>query len=111
VLLGNDNGSLSLAGTFAIGSQPTAIVIGDFNRDGRPDAAVANRGSNNVSVLLNYGNWSGETVLIGDYNQNGTVDAADYVVWRKTQGTVVTPSSGADANGDRIVDQDDYDAW
>jgi hypothetical protein len=23
----------------------------------------------------------------GDYNQNGTVDAADYVVWRKTDGT------------------------
>jgi PEP-CTERM motif len=24
---------------------------------------------------------------IGDYNQNGVVDAADYVVWRKTDGT------------------------
>jgi hypothetical protein len=23
----------------------------------------------------------------GDYNQNGTVDAADYVVWRKTDGS------------------------
>ena len=26
--------------------------------------------------------------LPGDYNQNGTVDAADYVVWRKTGGTL-----------------------
>lgn len=25
--------------------------------------------------------------LAGDYNQNGVVDAADYVVWRKTDGT------------------------
>jgi hypothetical protein len=25
--------------------------------------------------------------LLGDYNQNGVVDAADYVVWRKSQGT------------------------
>lgn len=25
--------------------------------------------------------------LPGDYNQNGTVDAADYVVWRKNEGT------------------------
>jgi hypothetical protein len=25
--------------------------------------------------------------LVGDYNQNGTVDAADYVVWRKTDGS------------------------
>jgi hypothetical protein len=25
--------------------------------------------------------------LAGDYNHNGTVDAADYVVWRETDGT------------------------
>jgi hypothetical protein len=25
--------------------------------------------------------------LLGDYNHNGIVDAADYVVWRKTDGT------------------------
>jgi hypothetical protein len=29
--------------------------VGDFNHDGRPDLAVANSGSNNVSVLLNAG--------------------------------------------------------
>ena len=28
--------------------------------------------------------------LPGDYNQNGIVDAADYVVWRKNQGTTNT---------------------
>jgi hypothetical protein len=28
--------------------------------------------------------------LPGDYNANGTVDAADYVVWRKNQGTTNT---------------------
>jgi T5SS/PEP-CTERM-associated repeat protein len=26
-------------------------------------------------------------ILLGDYNKNGTVDAADYVVWRKTDGS------------------------
>lgn len=26
------------------------------------------------------------TALLGDYNANGTVDAADYIVWRKTDG-------------------------
>jgi hypothetical protein len=30
---------------------------------------------------------SGVPVLAGDYNKNGTVDAADYVVWRKNDGT------------------------
>ena len=28
-----------------------------------------------------------EEELMGDYNSDGTVDAADYVVWRKTNGT------------------------
>lgn len=28
-----------------------------------------------------------EPGLLGDYNQDGTVDAADYVVWRKHDGT------------------------
>jgi hypothetical protein len=27
------------------------------------------------------------TPLVGEYNGNGSVDAADYVVWRKNQGT------------------------
>ena len=32
--------------------------------------------------------WQSSAVgLAGDYNQNGTVDAADYVVWRDTDGT------------------------
>jgi hypothetical protein len=28
--------------------------------------------------------------LPGDYNDDGTVDAADYVTWRKNQGTMTT---------------------
>ncbi len=31
--------------------------------------------------------WSGVAVLPGDFNNDGTVDAADYVVWRNTDGT------------------------
>jgi hypothetical protein len=38
---------------FAPGYQPRAVTVGDFNGDGRPDLAVANYGSNSVSVLLN----------------------------------------------------------
>ncbi len=49
--------------------------------------------------------------VAGDYNRNGVVDAADYVLWRKAEGTVVPPSSGADGNGDGTVDANDYGVW
>src|SRR5262249_55571975 len=49
--------------------------------------------------------------LPGDYNKNGLVDAADYVVWRKTLGHVVTALSGADGNGNGSIDAGDYDFW
>ena len=39
--------------TFATGTGPAAVVLGDVNGDGRPDLIVANSGSNTVSVLLN----------------------------------------------------------
>jgi hypothetical protein len=111
LLLGNGDGTLRYIGAFDVGSSPMGVAVGDFNGDGRPDVAAVNGGSNNVSVLLNDGNWSVEPIAIGDYNRDSTVDAADYVVWRKTQGTMVTPSSGADGNGDGMVDQSDYGVW
>ena len=39
--------------TFAVGTDPFSVAVGDFNGDGRPDLAVANFGSSTVSVLLN----------------------------------------------------------
>jgi hypothetical protein len=46
--------------------------------------------------------------LDGDYNSDGTVDAADYVVWRKTIGTMILD---ADGDGDGVVDSDDFLIW
>jgi hypothetical protein len=40
---------------FLTGSMPHSVAIGDFNGDGKPDLAVANNGSNNVSILLGNG--------------------------------------------------------
>jgi hypothetical protein len=57
-LLGSGNGTLTYAGTNAVGSSPSAIAVGDFNGDGRPDVATADAGSNTVSVLLNDGTWT-----------------------------------------------------
>jgi hypothetical protein len=45
----------------------------------------------------------------GDYNLDGAVDAADYTVWKKTEGS--TTDLRADGNGDGRVDQKDHDLW
>jgi T5SS/PEP-CTERM-associated repeat protein len=49
--------------------------------------------------------------LLGDYNGDGTVDAADYVRWRETANTAVTPYSNADGSGNGLVDDQDYLVW
>ena len=47
--------------------------------------------------------------VVGDYNSDGTVDAADYIVWRSTQGS--TTDLRADGNRDGRVDAADHDLW
>ena len=49
--------------------------------------------------------------LLGDYNLNQEVDAADYVLWRKTQGEAVVQYAGADGSGNEMVDPADYGVW
>ena len=52
VLLGNGNGTFQSPGTFATGTKPRTVTLGDVNGDGRLDIITANRDSNNISVLL-----------------------------------------------------------
>ncbi len=84
----------------AVGDGPQSIVAGNFNGDfdsnGRPriDLAVANAGSNDVSVLLNLGNGGfapqrtvtisstldpaaePRAIVTGDFNDDGVADLA-----------------------------------
>jgi Ca2+-binding RTX toxin-like protein len=53
VLLGNGSGNFDPAVNFAVGLGPLSVAIGDFNGDGKPDLATANRNTTTVSVLLN----------------------------------------------------------
>jgi hypothetical protein len=73
---------------YPVGSSPQSIAAGDLNGDGIPDLAVANAGSNSVSVLL--GNADGTfqravnyptgmrpvSVAVGDFNGDGVPDLA-----------------------------------
>ncbi|HEY6272858.1 MAG TPA: choice-of-anchor D domain-containing protein [Terriglobales bacterium] len=57
IFLGNGDGTFHAASGSPISSpgEPLGVVAGDFNRDGNPDFAVANYGSNAVSVFLGHG--------------------------------------------------------
>lgn len=53
VLLGNGDGTfVEAAGSpYAVGTNPSAILVADFNGDGNADFAVANQGDNTISVF------------------------------------------------------------
>ena len=58
VFLGYGNGSFAEQMTFSTGnnSNPCVVRTGDFNQDGRLDAAVANYATSNIGVLYGCGN-------------------------------------------------------
>ncbi len=94
VLLGNGAGGLIPApgSPFATrGLRPAAVSVGDFNGDGRSDAAVTQRTSGDVAILL--GNGAGalthapgspvttrsaqpSSSAVGDFNRDGKADLA-----------------------------------
>jgi hypothetical protein len=92
ILLGNGSGGFTQAAgsPVDVGSIPLSVVVGDFNLDGKPDLAVTNAGSDNVTILL--GNGSGGftqpagspvstgdepfSVVVGDFNLDGKPDLA-----------------------------------
>src|SRR5260370_2674137 len=53
VLLGNGDGTFQAAVSYAAGSAPRSMAVGDFNGDGKPDLAVAN--GCGINVLLGNG--------------------------------------------------------
>lgn len=88
VLLGNGAGSFTRAPELYAGTNPTAIVAGDFNGDGKADLAVVNTASFDVSIFL--GNGAGgfmdqtifdvgvspTSIAMGDFNSDGRIDLA-----------------------------------
>jgi hypothetical protein len=68
------------------GRTPFGVVVGDWNGDGKPDLAVSNAGSSDVSVLLGTGG--------GSFRSHGALDVG---------GTPRSITAG-DVNGDRFLD-------
>jgi hypothetical protein len=92
ILLGSGYGTFTSEMTYATGnnSQPCWVAIGDLNNDSRLDIVIANSGSDNVGVLLGYGNGTfssqisystgiksqPSSVTIGDFNNDTRLDLA-----------------------------------
>jgi hypothetical protein len=93
VLLGQGDGTFLPAKSYVAWVDPSAVAVGDFNGDGKPDLAVANHGTfpytnGSVSVLLGQGDGtfpstpafpagdSPSAVAVGDFNGDGILDLA-----------------------------------
>jgi uncharacterized repeat protein (TIGR01451 family) len=75
--------------SYPVGTGPAGVVVADFNGDGKPDIAVANNGSGNISILLGNGNGTFRaavdfdagiafpfSVAVDDFNGDGKLDLA-----------------------------------
>lgn len=92
ILLGKGDGTFTRAtgSPVSVGSEPVALVAGDFNGDGWVDLAVANYGDGTVTILLGNGDGiftqaAGSPITVGteprsvataDFNGDGIEDLA-----------------------------------
>ena len=104
VLLGMGDGQFAPKTAIQAGNQPNHVAVGDFDRDGRQDLAVANRGSDDVLVLTGSGDGhftlktrigAGDgafSVTLADFTGDGLTDLA--VVGSRADDLRVVPGLG-----------------
>ncbi|HCF61895.1 MAG TPA: hypothetical protein DFS52_28350, partial [Myxococcales bacterium] len=87
VLLGSPS-SFAAAVSYPAGVDPSALVVGDFDRDGNLDVAVANEGGDDATILLGDGQGAfasagnvpadngPSAIATGDFDADGILDLA-----------------------------------
>jgi len=86
VFLGNGDGTFKTPITLTTPANPTAVVIADFNNDGKPDIAVIcgaiNANNDEIAVLLGNGDGTftsaGTLTISSDINGSAALAAADF---------------------------------
>jgi hypothetical protein len=114
-VLGAGTGAFAGPTNYPVGINPRAIAVGDFRGIGKSDLAVANTGSNNVSILLGAGGGafgpstafnagiSPYDIAVGDFNNDHKQDlvvandnVAVSVLLGNGNGTFQSPITDAD---------------
>lgn len=91
---------------FAVGEPATTV---GFPNESIDILFYSEEGAGDITDVLSY-TLASAPVVEGDYNSDGVVDAADYTVWRDTDGETGVDLP-ADGNGDGEVDNLDYTVW
>jgi hypothetical protein len=129
VLLGNGDGTLQVPKYTAVGSDPRAMAVGDFNGDGNPDLAVVNEEDGTISILLGNGDGTFQPqqvykigsnpihLVTGDFNGDGKLDIAVAVAGTESKvavllgngdGTFQTPRFTDEPNGPYAITAGDF---